>query len=144
MKNKKILLILAIIFLISIIIFLSKNNFGKFSNNNFDNKKPLKTNSQTFLVEQKIVFNDGRPDESHRFDVKQGESVLDLLARTKNIRVKEYSFGKMVMAIDNLENGKDKKYWIYFINDQEAKIGASNYKLKAGERITWKFKAYEQ
>ena len=143
MKNKKILLILVTILLLSIVIFLAKNNFGKF-NNNLNAKKSLIVNFQTFPINQKIVFNDGRPDDNQTFNIKSGESVLDLLARTKNIQVKEYSFGKMVTTIDNLKNGQNKKYWIYFINDQEAKIGASNYKLKPGERVIWKFKAYEQ
>jgi hypothetical protein len=141
MKNKKIILTLFTSLFLSVCLFLVKNYFSKPFNKN---SKTLVINSKTFKIEQKIIYGENRPDEINTYEVKPGESVLDLLSRTKKIQVKEYSIGKMVVAIERLENGKDKKYWIYFINDQEAKIGANNYKLKIGEKVTWKFKAYEE
>jgi len=47
--------------------------------------------------------------------------------------------GVFITQIGEKKNGQDGKYWQYFINDQYAQVGASNYILKPGDIVEWKF-----
>lgn len=97
-----------------------------------------------FSVNQKIIFGENKPQENTDIEVKQGESVLDVISRTKKIEIKEYSFGKLVESIEGTKNGTNNKYWIFYINGEESKVGAGDYKLKQNDKIEWKFKAHEK
>lgn len=94
----------------------------------------------TFTVEQKIIYGNTTPEESKTQEVIEGDTVLDLLIKTKNPEIKEYSFGKAVESIDGIKNGMDKKYWIYSVNGKEANVGAGDYKLTQGDKIVWEHK----
>lgn len=54
---------------------------------------------------------------------------------------KKYAdMGIMVQEINGIKNDiQNNKYWIYYINGASAKIGVSNYQLKANDLIEWKF-----
>lgn len=54
---------------------------------------------------------------------------------------KDYgNMGLFVNSINNLKNNNQTgEYWIYYINDESAKIGISNYIIKPNDIITWKY-----
>lgn len=52
---------------------------------------------------------------------------------------KDYSFGKMIVAIDKTPQGNGK-YWLYTIDGRDATISADNYRCLGGENITWVLK----
>ena len=54
---------------------------------------------------------------------------------------KEYpTLGYFVEEINGIENNnKTGEYWIYYVNDQSAQTGISNYYLKEGDIIEWKY-----
>lgn len=139
MKNIKVisivLIILASIFAIS------------FFRNRASTTQPI-TQTQNSVVKnivtQKINFGSDKPVETIEVEFDADESVLSILRRTNDIKVKEYSFGTIVESIDELVNGTDNKNWMYFVNEKEATVGAGDYKVNAGDVIEWRFKAYEE
>jgi len=56
-------------------------------------------------------------------------------------KTKEYTgMGYFVTSINGIENNpKENQYWIYFINEESAKMGISQYVIKKGDVIQWKF-----
>ena len=104
----------------------------------------LMVETKEIQVEQKINFGDGKEVVADMVEVTEGESVLDVLSRTRKIETKEYSFGKLVENIEGVKNGTEEKYWIFYVNDDESKVGAADYKLKEGDKVEWKFKTYEE
>ena len=48
------------------------------------------------------------------------------------------ALGKFIDAINEVKNDSDH-FWIYYINDEKARVGVSNYTLQAGDIITWKY-----
>jgi len=54
---------------------------------------------------------------------------------------KEYAgLGHFVESINGIKNNpQENKYWIYYINGQSAPVGISQYVLKKGDVIEWKF-----
>ena len=47
--------------------------------------------------------------------------------------------GVLITKIGDKKNGEDGKYWQYFVNGEYAKVGVSQYGLKAGDAVEWKF-----
>lgn len=45
--------------------------------------------------------------------------------------------GKLIEEINGLKNGE--KNWIYYVNGEKANIGVSNYKIKSGDVVSWKY-----
>lgn len=46
-------------------------------------------------------------------------------------------FNKTVTLSSEKVNENTWKFWQFFVNGQEANVGASNYTLKAGDKVTW-------
>jgi len=44
-----------------------------------------------------------------------------------------------VVAINDIENGKDGKYWLYYVNGELANVGCSRYYLKNNDVVEWRF-----
>lgn len=79
-----------------------------------------------------------KPIASESAKAKRDESVLSVLLRTHSVQTKEYSFGTVVTAIDQVAGGKDGMYWIFYVNGSMSTIGAGEYLIKSGDVITWK------
>ena len=75
------------------------------------------------------------------YDCEIGKTAYDLLLKkTDNqVVVKDYPFGKLVEAIQDLKGGIDGKYWLYFIDGKSATVSADNYRCRDKEKVEWKF-----
>ncbi len=51
---------------------------------------------------------------------------------------KKYSFGNLVENIGGYKNTPEKA-WVFYVNDQSSSVGASDYLLKPGDKIEWKY-----
>ena len=52
---------------------------------------------------------------------------------------KTYSgMGKFIEEINGLKNNGNQS-WIYYVNEIEAQVGVSNYKINKGDIISWKY-----
>ncbi|TAN33391.1 DUF4430 domain-containing protein [Patescibacteria group bacterium] len=77
------------------------------------------------------------------FSVPAGATVYDAmkqLADEKKIFFsgKEYAgMGFFAEEINGLQNGDGGKYWIYYVNGQQAKVGVSSYLIKSSDIISW-------
>lgn len=80
-------------------------------------------------------------------DAKSGMTAFDLLKQGGEeigleVQSKDYGdMGVLVEQIDNLKNGADNKFWIYYVNGQMAQVSASKYILKGGDKVEWRFEA---
>ena len=68
--------------------------------------------------------------------------VMKKILDDRQIYLKSQSYGGLgvlVTQIGDYPNGQDGKFWQYFINGNYAPVGASSYRLKAGDLIEWQF-----
>ena len=88
-----------------------------------------------------------RVDETFeaRTELPAGATVFTLLATLQkndqlSFRAKDFggALGQFIEEINGTPNSNDR-YWIYYINNQKARVGVSNYTLQAGDVITWKY-----
>ena len=68
---------------------------------------------------------------------ENGKDALTLLKRYATVKTKHYSFGDLVTAIDGTA-GNGPKYWTFYINGQEASVGAGAYTTKNSDILDWK------
>ena len=52
------------------------------------------------------------------------------------------SLGKFIDEINGVKN-TPKYFWIYYINNEKAKVGVSNYILQPDDVITWKYETHK-
>lgn len=72
------------------------------------------------------------------YEGADGQSALDLLKKAYKTETKNYKgVGEMVTSIDG-RAADNKHFWAFYINGQQAQVGAGSYATKTGEKITWK------
>jgi len=135
-KNKYIIIILTTtIILICLFLWCEKRNDKIFIHNNEINKSEDLNNINVYLN----VLN-----KNYSLIIPEGATVLDTMNISKNnnfsFKGKEYpSLGFFVEEINGVK-GENGKYWIYYINEQQAEVGVSKYIVKNGDIISWKLK----
>jgi flagellar basal body-associated protein FliL len=68
---------------------------------------------------------------------QEGKTALELLKQKAKVETKSSSLGEFVVSI-NGNGGGGKKYWLFYINDQEAQVGAGAYVTKNTDTIEWR------
>lgn len=92
-----------------------------------------------------IDYGDGKISNFETVPFIEGETLFSALQRQlkeKNITFifKEYTgLGSLVTRIGDKENGRDDRYWQYWVNGKYALLGADVYVIKSGDVIEWKF-----
>lgn len=72
--------------------------------------------------------------------VEAGSILMDVLK--ENFTIEEE--GGFIQAIEGISQDADEgKYWLYFVNDEEATVGAHEYELLPGDRITFDLQSWE-
>ena len=105
------------------------------------------TNATTSIdmVHVATIINDGASQQTYNFEVATGTTALDVLlgvaqANMFEVQTTVYDFGTMVDSINGVgSETSSNKFWIYYINDASATVGASSYIVVDGDTILWKF-----
>jgi len=115
-----------------------------------ENKNP-KTEIKKIATENNTVKNLTEyilklNDNEYKISLAPSSSVLDLMNALQirgDIKFQGHEsagLGFFVESINGLKNFTDHtSYWIYYINGKSASVGISNYILKPGDIITWKY-----
>ena len=95
----------------------------------------VSTSTPTQIPQEK-----NRSGENINYKCEKDQTAFDLLRKnSESVETKDYSFGRLVTAINGIKSGADGKYWTYFIDDKSATSSADNYKCVDSERIEWRF-----
>lgn len=106
---------------------------------------------KTSLVEEKIeqkatvVLDDGTgKPQSFDLEVKEETTAFDLLKEAieqagLKLDYSESDFGVMINSIGDKVGGQDGKYWLYYVNGGMAPVSADKQKIKAGDKVEFKF-----
>jgi hypothetical protein len=77
-----------------------------------------------------------RTDNIH-YKGQDGRSALALLKQKAAVQTKQSQYGEYVVSI-NANDGGGKKYWLFYVNGQEATVGAGAYITKSSDAIEWR------
>ena len=75
---------------------------------------------------------------------REGMTVFDLLKEKTdelhlNLETKIYDVGTFIEAIGNKKNGKENKYWLYYVNGEMPMVAVEQNKLNPGDTVEFKF-----
>ena len=136
-KTKKLIFIIFLLIICLVLIYIYKIPPKQ---NTLDRQGLLNT-KQVLPVKNVVTLEiNGIKYES---EISEEISVYDFMynLRTKgeiDFKEKTYSgIGKFIEEINGVKNGD--KYWIYYVNNNKATIGVSNYKINEGDIISWRY-----
>jgi len=137
LKSKKIILIVLIsLGLLGLVLYSSQTIF---QNSPPPNLPLIKGEEQG--GGQAILEINGTKYESEA----EGQiSVYDFMNKLRDegkieFTEKNYTgMGKFIISINGTK-GNGEQNWIYYVNGIEAQVGVSNYKIKAGDIVSWKY-----
>ena len=99
-------------------------------------------------MEEKVVFvaidKRGPAPVSLSFPVNQKKTAFDVLAAAENypcynFEYKNYTgLGAFITSMCNVENNSST-YWMFYVNDQLANVGVSNYIVQPNDVIEMKY-----
>ncbi|KKQ87658.1 MAG: hypothetical protein UT09_C0012G0012 [Parcubacteria group bacterium GW2011_GWF2_38_8] len=141
-NNKKIIWLGLIVSLFFFSIFIFTKDMGQETS---PVSPPLiiqiKTEKITQKTTQAFLEIDG---EKIKTTITEKESIYNFMVKLQNenkINFKDKTYtgmGKLIEEINGVKNSGDKN-WIYYVNNQKAQIGVSNYKIKPGDVVSWKY-----
>jgi len=108
---------------------------------------PLEVTDETKKVEikeetnKKIILE--IEEKKYETEIEKEISVYEFMKQLQQegkitFKDKIYAgMGKLIEEINGVKNSGNN-YWIYYVNGKEAQVGVSNYKIKAGDVVSWK------
>jgi len=114
-----------------------------------ENSEALGTQEQQEQIENITVnlFIEDFTPSNLLLAVEKGNSVFDILETVNgenpslNLQSKNYEgLGILVESLGDNSNGKDNKYWQYYVNGQQPMISADQYILDNDDQVEWFFK----
>jgi hypothetical protein len=132
MKNKKYLKILIVVVLSCILITVFNQIVAR----------PLSGELSLRNIKVSLIVL----DKKYEIEIKEGSTVYDAMKSIESVKDNNFSFktkeypslGIFVDGINGIM-GKSGQYWIYYVNDKEASVSVSKYKINNGDVISWKY-----
>jgi hypothetical protein len=98
------------------------------------------------VVSLRLEFGNGNIRTFNDIKLEKGKTVFDLLKKVTQENNMELSFkeypdlGVFIESIDKVTNDpKNNKWWQYWVNGEYGQAGASNFILKDGDLVKWKY-----
>ena len=137
MKNKKIILIVLICLIFLGVFFLNSQKKLPLPDLPLlkEEKKVEGQVTKTTPQANDLSFTDNIPGET---------SVYDFMSKLEekgkiNFTEKYYiGMGEFIDSINGIKNNQNQS-WIYYVNGIEAQVGVSNYKIKTGDIVSFKY-----
>lgn len=99
-----------------------------------------KTPAQNIGIETTLEINDLKYTKNQ----KTSTTVYDFMKQLQNdgkITFQERTYagmGKLIYELNGVKNNGSQN-WIYYVNGGKAVVGVSNYQIKPGDVVSWKF-----
>ena len=71
-----------------------------------------------------------------------GENAYEMLVRIDaendglSFVFEEFSFGKFLKTVNNIEADAERQYWMFKVNDGESSVGVEGYQLHDGDHLS--------
>lgn len=93
------------------------------------------------LVNQSVSVADKKSLSPIR--IKVGSTALQLLKSTHTVLTKGEKENAFVTSIDGKNASADEKeFWAFYVNGEQAQVGAGSYFMKNNDTIEWKIETY--
>ena len=140
-KNIKILIIIILSYALVVIFFQIEAKPLSGGREDFKKIKQVVVQEKEKIIKVSLEVLDKKYDK----EVNEGSTVFEVMQKIQkennfSFKYKEYpSLGIFVDEINGLSESPGK-YWIYYVNGEEASVGVSKKIIKSGDIISWKQK----
>ena len=92
-----------------------------------------------------LAVDTGSDQQLYSAEFTRGDSAFDFLqqlAQSEGFEIgyEIYDFGTMIQAIDGVASDPAAgSYWMFYVNDQMATVGADGYELRPGDRVEFRY-----
>lgn len=94
-------------------------------------------------VSETIVFADGQVRDIGIKTMKSGSTALDLLEATTRVEFDGAGGSAYVTSIEGRTAQAEKReFWSFYLNGNQAEIGAGSYILQNNDVIEWRIETY--
>jgi hypothetical protein len=115
---------------------------GSITSNTSSEPTPTQTPSQK-TSEISVTFKIRK--NTYTISVPKDSTVLEAMMLLDKDTKQNFSFksstyssmGQFVTEINSIKS-TNEYFWVYYVNDTQANLGVSNYKIKSGDTIQWK------
>lgn len=96
-------------------------------------------------IDVALKINTGEDSYKYSKKAEEGISVFDLMKKISeeegfSFKYQESDLGAFVEEIKGVKNDTSSNmYWMFYINDKMAEVGASQYVLKDNDTVEWKY-----
>jgi hypothetical protein len=100
--------------------------------------------TQTVKVNTNVANSNGRIDQNTNrvgtvsYTGQDGKNALELLQASHQVDVSDQGF---VNSIDGVKPS-DREFWAFYVNNQQAQVGAKDYSSKNSDAIEWRLEKY--
>jgi hypothetical protein len=148
MKNnyKKIIILIGILLTITVVFVFSLKNFS------FQKEKEILPEQKQEIIQEKVSlvinYGDEELNKNIQVDFKEGMTAFGLLKDEAeklklSLKTKNYDVGIFIESIGDTENGKEGKYWMYYVNGEMPMVSSDKKELKNGDKVEFKFEKSE-
>lgn len=92
------------------------------------NSAAVNENANTSLPQAFAIFT---------YQGQEGKTAFALLDELYEVEYQQFDFGPLVKSIEG-EASSDSRFWLYYVNGEQAQIGADQYVTKDGDTILWR------
>ena len=142
MKKQVITIISIIILALGIggAVYIVTNNNNNTSNVEtnvaYEQQEQQSPDSQTSTI---VFTNEGK---TVTYTANESENALAALKRQTDVKTKTFEgMGEYVTAINGLAADDSTNFWAFYINGQQAEVGAGSYTAMAGDQLEWRLEA---
>lgn len=112
-----------------------------------DKSETAEQNKEQINASLMLDFGDGRVKTFNNIAVNDNSTIFELLEKITaennlEFKYKDYGsdMGAMIELIgESASDSKSDRYWQFWVNNEYALIGASNYRLQDGDVVEWKY-----
>ncbi len=109
-----------------------------------EDKEQIKDKISASLM---LDFGNGKIETFNNVELKNDTTIFALLEKVTRENNIEFSYkdygGELGVLIESIgetaNNFESDHYWQYWVNNSYAQIGASNYQMKEGDVVEWKY-----
>ncbi|WP_010530848.1 DUF4430 domain-containing protein [Lentibacillus jeotgali] len=144
--NKLFLRIASILVVIGLIAGCSAGG-GEQSESNNGTKTSTNENTDGELSEDEIRMTISKDQGSEyiaekEIEIEEGAVLMDVLQENFYVETKEN--GQFITSIERVSAKEDEqKSWIFKVNGEMANVGAAEYELSPGDKVTFDLQAWE-
>lgn len=78
------------------------------------------------------------------YDGIDGQSALALLKQYADVQTEEFAgIGEYVVSINGVAADSTNNFWAFYVNDQQAQVGAGDYITESSDKIEWRLEDVE-